>query len=139
MTTLYVSTHVVIGAAAGSLVAGVPTAIVAGVASHVLADMVPHHDYNTTRAGLTDTALTLGLICLGLWTRMTAPVMAGAVAAAVPDIEIGLRHLGARTGPLLFPSHSGLIPHGRSSRTVGAWLQGAAVAGSLLVLLSRWR
>ncbi len=134
---MYFTTHLITGAAVGSLMPGPGTAALLGATSHAVADMIPHHDYSTVAAGLVD--LGVGLTILGVGWNAGLPTVAivGAVAGAIPDLEVALKHLGLWPWPLLFPSHSGLLPHGRTSFWPGLGAQAALAAASLFILWGR--
>jgi hypothetical protein len=110
--------HVASGFAVGSRCRSIPAALLAGIASHVALDALPHHDYRHLAAHAGDTAAGLALTG-ALWRRcrrerrMTG--LAGAVGAVLPDVESALLFLGRMDeGRMRFPSHSGLIPHGQA-------------------------
>lgn len=76
--------HASIGAAVGSFFKRKSTAFVAGVASHLVADMLPHDDFDPkVEAPLL--AATLGAIAV--WKGLDSPEFAGAIGGMAPDIE----------------------------------------------------
>jgi hypothetical protein len=111
--------HLVAGFALGSHCRSVPAALVAGVVSHGVLDAMPHRDYRYLAAHISDGAVGIGLTGL-LWRRCASERrrygLAGAIAAILPDVEnvLVLLDMMDREG-VRFPSHSGLIRHGRAN------------------------
>ncbi|MBM3319079.1 MAG: hypothetical protein FJY73_00185 [Candidatus Eisenbacteria bacterium] len=107
MTTI---THAAAGAALGSLGLGSPASFLAGMASHLPLDLVPHWDLKRTWI---DTVLTVGALG-ALWIATGAsPLFWGAAGAALPDLEhlLPLRRKyfpghGARHGRALGRAHA---------------------------------
>jgi hypothetical protein len=111
--------HIATGFAVGSRCRSIPAALLAGIASHAALDALPHHDYRHLGAHAGDAAVGLALTG-ALWRRCRRKRrmagLAGAVGAVIPDVESVLLLLGRMDeGRMRFPSHSGLIPHGRAS------------------------
>ncbi|MFH1681415.1 MAG: hypothetical protein ABIH26_12345 [Candidatus Eisenbacteria bacterium] len=107
MTTI---THAAAGAAIGSLGLGSPASFLAGMASHLPMDFVPHWDIKRTWI---DTLLTLGALGAAFALTGSSPLFWGAAGAALPDLEhllpLGRKYFpghGARHGRALGRSHA---------------------------------
>jgi hypothetical protein len=114
--------------------------VLAALAAHALLDIVPHWDY-TRRPRVWAWALgdvTAAALVLGLaWLVLDMPgyvVWAGIVSAA-PDLDVLDAVLPLKKHRRLFPSHWRPYPHGRTGPFLGTLIQGAVVAGSVLVML----
>lgn len=107
-----VFTHFAAGALVGSFAPGAITASVLGLASHVILDMIPHYDFESVTL-----EIVLGLVVLGIligFDSCSLTVCLGGVFGVIPDIENLLYKLGKiRENQKIFPSHSGIVPHGR--------------------------
>ncbi|HHV63175.1 MAG TPA: hypothetical protein GXX51_11135 [Firmicutes bacterium] len=143
---MYCTTHTVAGAAAGLLAGDPVTGFILGLGTHAVLDALPHHDYSNTATGVLDTlvaAVIVGTIAaLGVGGRYG--ILSGAVGGAVPDLEVVRAHLNPRaylppnpSRRLIFPSHSGLIPHGRRWVPWGIVTQAAIVIAGLGFIISR--
>jgi hypothetical protein len=99
-------THLVAGAAVGTLAGRRGPAIGAGFLSHAFLDGIGHDDATVGMAGQAVLG-TAGLAALTLAWGPGSPTVAGAVAGAAPDVEVVLWILRGRPEPkrLLFPSH----------------------------------
>ncbi len=98
-----------VGGATGNPVAGVVT----GLASHALLDAIPHYDHPDWRLELAGGVLSL--VVLLLMPFATLPAVLGGLAGMLPDLENLFQKLGKmRRDQFVFPSHTGLIPHGRT-------------------------
>jgi hypothetical protein len=134
--------HAIAGFALGSRVRSVPVALAIGVASHALLDAMPHHDYRTFAAHAADGAASLA--CIAALARRTPSAsrraaVAGAIGAIVPDVETILLVLGVvGKEAMVFPSHTGLIPHGRTG-SLGTCVAYGAVAGASWLLVTARR
>ncbi len=127
-------THLAAGALVGGLLGNVPAAVAAGLASHAVLDALPHYDFPDWRIEIAGAALTLAL--LGLLGLGTAAAVAGGLAGVLPDLEILLWRLGRLPrSRFLFPSHSGLIRHGRATGPATLGWQAALAAGCFLTLM----
>jgi hypothetical protein len=129
IVSLHVATGGLIGAVAGSR----GRALGLGLLAHALGDAVPHQDVASRRfetlSGLA------GLALLAATRGPVDPVVVGAVAASVPDVEHVLP-LPRPRGRKLFPSHrirgwhkAGGLPASVQLLTAGLLL-GALAAGS---------
>jgi len=104
-------THIAVGALAGSFAPDPFLAGAYGVGSHVILDFVPHFDFERVRDELLLGALALGMVLL-IAGGKSEPLV-GALLGGVPDLE----NLFWKRGMIadeekIFPSHSGLVPHG---------------------------
>jgi hypothetical protein len=107
------SVHAALGAAIGRFVKNKPLAFVAGVASHFVGDIVPHHDMGPAEAP----------IVFGTMARIAqqhgwnSPQFWGALGGICPDFEHisgELRKDPRRHGPMeekIFPTHNGKVKH----------------------------
>lgn len=101
---MMVSVHALMGAALSRLCRGPKQAFLLGLASHFVADMIPHHDLDVLREGL---LLGGALGALGLTHGVRSREFAGAVGAALPDIESAVAVLrDLPDGKLILPNHS---------------------------------
>ena len=126
--------HIATGFAVGSRCRSVPAAFLAGIASHAALDALPHHDYRHLAAHAGDAAVGLALTGV-LWRRCRRKRrmagLAGAVGAVLPDVESVLLLLGrVDEGRMRFPSHTGLISHGRAGLRDTCILYTLLVAGA---------
>ncbi|MCP4517100.1 MAG: hypothetical protein GY824_17970, partial [Delftia sp.] len=121
------------GALVGGLCPNVWTAAGAGLASHAVLDAIPHYDHPDWRLELGGGVLML-LILLTLPCASAAAVVGG-LGGILPDLENLLQKLGRmKRSAFVFPSHTGLIPHGRElSRRHLGW-QVALAAGCFVAL-----
>jgi len=105
-------THVAAGALVGGLMQNPGAALVGGLASHALLDAIPHYDHPDWRvelAGGLASLLLLALLPFGSWAAAI-----GGIGGMLPDLENLLQKLGKmRCDQFVFPSHTGVIPHGR--------------------------
>lgn len=130
---MHVSLHLALGAVVGSLTGNPADGLAAGVASHVILDALPHWDYSGVAGGVVDLAVAAALTCTLVLAREPACVLMGAAGGTLPDVEVLRSYL--RPGrPLIFPSHSGALPHGRAA-SWWASLPAAVVAAAALAFL----
>ncbi len=136
-------THCAVGAIVGAMAPTRGVAVLAGLVSHAALDAVPHSDYSRASQGVID---VVAACLVAASFALAAPghdAVWGAAAAAIPDIEVAAAYLFPRAyAPggrlrLVFPSHSGLVPHGRTRFPEGALVQVLAVACGLLALAIR--
>ncbi|HVF10941.1 MAG TPA: hypothetical protein VNA16_09075 [Abditibacteriaceae bacterium] len=109
------SVHVALGAALGNRIKNKPLAFIAGFASHLLGDAVPHYDM-----GLTELPLMFGTLAFIIQKHgWNSPQFFGAAGAVLPDLEhipAELRKDPRRHEPMdekLFPTHNNRVPHGK--------------------------
>lgn len=115
---LHWTTHVITGAALGYSLGHRVPATLAGLASHLVLDIVPHHDPESDAGYVIDTLLgssALAALCLLRITRRQVelgPAIWGAVGAALPDVELAVKLLkDLDSEQLVFPTHNGTVPH----------------------------
>lgn len=124
--------HACVGAGVGSLLRGRAKAFVAGVASHVIADALPHKDCSPW-IDVPLTAAALGAVAA--WKGTQSPELWGAVGGVAPDLEHALVVAGViEPEQEIFPTHawSGAL-HGRE--TEGGWSQLACALAAVLLLV----
>ena len=123
-------THLVVGGAVGAWTGHGALAFALGVVSHAVLDAVPHYELDDFRLDLGITLVAVGgLVGWGYWLT---PVFWGALGGVLPDVEILLWKLGLlRDTQMVFPSHSGLIRHGRRLSFRGALPQVLLIMGAL--------
>ena len=118
--------HAVVGAAVGKLVGSRGGAFAAGVATHLLGDLLPHKDFDPkVEAPLL--AATLGLLA---WRcGVTSPEFLGAVGGVTPDVENAASVAGLiPRDAMRFPTHVGDGRfHGPKVRSAAPQLLGAAL------------
>ncbi|MCR4401803.1 MAG: hypothetical protein NUW12_03330 [Firmicutes bacterium] len=132
---MYCTTHFIAGAIIGVATPSPVLAAAAGLVSHAVLDYVPHSDYSRAVQGALDVAcsllVALGLLAAGADVRATA----GGLGAVLPDLEVAAAFVfpGAYTPHgrlrLVFPSHSGVIRHGRLAPPWGVLTQVLAILG----------
>ncbi len=105
-------THFAAGALAGAATGHIWLGSVAGLASHAVLDALPHYDHPDWRVELAGgVAALLLLLMLPFWTW---PAVLGGIMGMVPDLENLFQKLGRlRRERFIYPTHTGLIPHGR--------------------------
>lgn len=109
-----VAAHATLAAAIGTLARRRRHAFLAGIGTHLVADLVPHRDFDI----LTEAALaTAALTAIGFATGVGSAAFAGACGGVAPDLESGLAFLGV-VKRAHFPTHTGL--HGRPRREVAS-------------------
>ncbi len=141
------SVHAALGAAIGRLVRHPGLAFAAGVASHGLGDVIPHHDM-----GPAETPIVFAtLFEVGLVHGWKSPQFWGALGGILPDFEhipAELRQDPRRFQPMpekKFPTHNGRLPHSGwpLAERWGVWQQvvlfvlGLWLAGTLGKMLGR--
>jgi hypothetical protein len=130
-------THIIVGALAGSAAPHVALAPVFGLGSHIVLDVVPHYDFEKV-----GTELFLGgaaLLMLGLLGVLDVNAFLGGLFGALPDLENLLWKWGILPEEKkIFPSHSGVIPHGREVGPRNLILQ-TILAGLSVVIMVRIR
>lgn len=103
---MLLATHLVAGAAVGSVVERPLPRTLAALATHLVLDGVGHDDVSLSPAAqavLGAATLAVLATCCG----PTSPAVLGALAGAVPDTEIAfnLALFGGRVARYVFPSH----------------------------------
>jgi hypothetical protein len=122
--------HAVVGAAAGHRAGRRRAALAAGVGSHLVGDLIPHRDYPLA----IELPLMLAtLAILACRYGVAGPTFWGALGGVLPDVENGLHQVGLMPeSARLFPTHNGMLPHGRPIRSIANQL--LLVLAALLVL-----
>jgi len=106
-------THFAAGALVGGATGNPWAAAVAGLVSHAVLDAVPHYDHPDWRLELAGGLASLGLLLL--LPQASWPAVIGGVFGMLPDLENLFQKLGKmQRSRFVFPSHTGLIPHGRN-------------------------
>jgi hypothetical protein len=127
--------HALLGGAIGRYARRPGPALLGGALSHLLADLAPHRDFSLP-IELPVMLSALGFLALRHGASSSA--FLGAVGGVLPDVENGLWKLGVVPEEAkLFPTHSGLLPHGRPIRSIGNQVLLAAIALWLLGRPSR--
>jgi len=136
------TTHILAGGALGCLIDRPVPAVLAGVGSHMVMDVMPHYDPDTELGYVVDSLL--GLITLiyiagssrirGLDTSHA--ILWGAIGGALPDTEL-LVNLVEDVSPeqYVFPSHDGTLPHLQTGFEISMIVQATLV--TLLMILAR--
>ncbi|MBN2185428.1 MAG: hypothetical protein JW746_08885 [Candidatus Krumholzibacteriota bacterium] len=129
-----VFTHFAAGAVAGAFSPHAALVPVFALGSHMILDMIPHFDFESMFLEIVLGLIALGILLLGGVYSLS--IILGGVIAALPDLE----NLLVKTGKIgknrkLFPSHSGILPHGARAGLVNLTMQSvlsAAVLGFLI-------
>jgi hypothetical protein len=126
--------HALLGAAVGTLSGSREGALAAGLATHLLGDLLPHKDFDPkVEAPLL--AATLGL--LARRCGMTSPALVGAVGGVLPDVENAAMIVGVLPKTAMrFPTHVEDGKH-HGPKAASAWPQGVLAAACLALVLSR--
>lgn len=126
-------THFAVGALAGGLTGNVWSGALAGIVSHAVLDVFPHYDHPDWRMELAGGLA--GLLLLVLLPFASAAAVVGGLCGMLPDLENLLNKLGKLPREkFIFPSHTGLIPHGRKLGPGNLAVQGAIFAGCFVLL-----
>jgi hypothetical protein len=126
-------THFAAGALAGGVTGNVYLGAAAGLASHAVLDVIPHYDHPDWRLELGGGLLSL--VFLLLMPFFSWPAVVGGVFGMVPDLENLFQKLGRmRRDQFLFPTHTGLLPHGRELGPKTLVWQAVIFAGCFVLL-----
>jgi hypothetical protein len=110
------------------------SAALLGLASHIPLDWLPHFDFENVWLEVFLGLLAVAVLAAG--GSCTANICAAGIAAALPDLENLFWKLGIMGRERrIFPSHNGIIPHGREAGKLNLSAQivlSAAVIGFLL-------
>ncbi|HVP56502.1 MAG TPA: hypothetical protein VMU02_00260 [bacterium] len=110
-------THVAVGALLGSLVNNALAAFGLGVVSHIPLDAIPHFDFKDFRLDAVESVVFLVAV---LVVGGLSPMLFGAIGSVLPDIENLLWKVGLLDeNHKIFPTHSGLVKHGRARMAGG--------------------
>jgi len=106
-------THFAAGALAGGMTGNIWAGAAAGLVSHAVLDAIPHYDHPDWRVELVGGIASL--VFLLLMPFASLPAVVGGLFGMAPDLENLFQKLGKmRRSQFVFPSHTGLIPHGRN-------------------------
>jgi len=119
--------HAIIGAALGKSLKKKEQAFLAGIASHVIADFIPHKDL-TPESEVPLVFATLALI--GLGEGWKSPAFWGAIGATLPDLENAVSYL-RKDLPCIFPTHTGR--HGAKVEEVASQIGIALICLAVMV------
>ncbi len=107
-------THFAAGALVGGATGHVGAAVLGGLASHVLLDALPHYDFPDWRIELAGGGLALWVLLI--MPFVSWPAVVGGLCGMLPDLENLLQKLGRlKRSSFRFPSHTGLVLHGRET------------------------
>ena len=131
-----VFTHFAAGAVVGAFAPHPALFPVFALGSHMILDMIPHFDFENMLI-----EIVLGLIVLGgllLGGVYSLSIILGGIIAALPDLE----NLLVKTGKIgknrkIFPSHSGILPHGRKAGLLNLSMQ--AILSIVVLGFLIWR
>lgn len=130
---MYAVTHFSVGLMLGQAVDNSYTACTLGLVSHVVLDAIPHSDYGKIIHGVIDLAAALAVCCISVRAGAGASALTGGLAAVLPDLEVARAHLRMAKDEsqcryrFFFPSHNGLVRHGRAPLPWGVATQCATV------------
>ena len=144
---MFVTTHVLVGAAVGGLTRRPLLALPLGVASHLALDAVPHWGGVSSATFLAVAVVDglLGLTAMGAATVLSPPalrlaVLAGAAGAALPDLDKPADlFFGAHPFPPVFQAVHGAV---QRESVAWWWVEALAVAlsaAAVVTLLRRAR
>ncbi|MFT5234540.1 MAG: hypothetical protein ACI9UQ_002586, partial [Candidatus Krumholzibacteriia bacterium] len=126
-------THFAVGALAGGLSGNVYLGAAAGFASHAVLDVIPHYDHPDWRLELGGGIAALLLLLF--MPFFSWPALVGGIFGMVPDLENLAQKLGKlRRDQMVYPTHTGLLPHGRNLGPKAIGWQFAIFAVSFLLL-----
>ncbi len=126
-------THFAAGALAGAATGNPWAALTAGLASHALLDLFPHYDFDDWRHEVLIGLAPLLLLLFSPYASAAAVI--GGLAGCLPDLENLLQKLGRlERRRMIFPTHTGLLPHGARRGPRNLWVQAALAAGCLAAL-----
>jgi hypothetical protein len=126
-------THFAAGALAGAATGNPWAAAAAGLVSHALLDLFPHYDFDDWRHEVLIGLAPLLLLTLSPYASPVAVI--GGLAGCLPDLENLLQKLGRlERRRMIFPTHTGRLPHGARRGPRNLWVQAALAAGCLAAL-----
>lgn len=129
-------THVAAGALAGAFAPNLYLAPVFGLGSHILLDMIPHHDFEKMTVEIILAIVVIGLLAAA--GALGPAVILGLLFGILPDLENLLWKLGRiHDEQKIFPGHVGLLKHGAPAGVSSIYLQ--AISTVLVVLFFVWR
>lgn len=126
-------THLAAGALVGSWTGHAGAAAVAGLTSHAVLDLFPHYDFADWRV---EVGLGAGLLALLIaLPGGSLPAVVGGLAGCLPDLENLLWKLGSwERRRMIFPTHTGLLPHGAPRGPRNLWVQAVLAAACLAAI-----
>ncbi|MGD9548042.1 MAG: C25 family cysteine peptidase [Candidatus Krumholzibacteriia bacterium] len=126
-------THFAAGALAGGATGSPAWAVPAGLASHAVLDVIPHYDHPDWRIELAGGMVSLVVLLLLPFGSLAAVI--GGLAGMAPDLENLFQKLGKMPrSRFIFPTHTGLLPHGRALGPRSLIWQAGIFVGCLLAL-----
>jgi len=129
-------THVAAGALAGAYAPNLYLAPVFGLGSHVVLDMIPHHDFEKMAVEII--LALVAIVVLAVSGAMGPAVIMGVLFGILPDLENLLWKLGRiRDEQKIFPGHTGILKHGAPAGVSSIYLQ--AIFTALVLLFLVWR
>jgi hypothetical protein len=130
--------HLLSGFAIGTLAPSRRVAFTGGIASHAVFDAVPHRDYVSWSANAIDTAVAVALAAVlagRLPKERRVRAFLGAIGGVLPDMEtIAFKAGSLPADRRVFPSHSGVIRHGRGGAASTAALSIASIVAASLAV-----
>ncbi|MFY9355727.1 MAG: hypothetical protein WAP39_06195 [Bacillota bacterium] len=137
---MYAVTHFTVGLMLGQAAGNPYAAFALGLASHVILDAIPHSDYSKTIHGIADFVAVMAACYVSVRLGAGASGLVGGFSGVLPDLEVAIAHLrsggdlSAQKCRFFFPSHTGLVRHGRLRPPWGIVTQIAAVGAVWAVL-----
>ena len=126
-------THFAAGALAGGLTGSPGWGALAGLASHAVLDVLPHYDHPDWRLELGGGLAALALLLLMPFASWAAVI--GGIAGMMPDLENLFQKLGKmRRDQFVYPTHTGLLKHGRPLGPRNLGVQAAIFVACFVVL-----
>jgi len=126
-------THFAAGALAGGLTGSPVWGALAGVASHAVLDVLPHYDHPDWRLELGGGIAALALLLVMPFASVAAVI--GGIAGMLPDLENLFQKLGKmRRDQFIYPTHTGLLRHGRPLGPRNLGVQAAIFVGCFALL-----
>lgn len=126
-------THFAAGALVGGLTGSAALGAVAGLASHAALDMLPHYDHPDWRLELGGGIAALLLLLAMPFASWAA--VSGGIAGMLPDLENLFQKLGKlRRDQFVFPTHTGLLKHGRPLGPRNLFVQAAILVACFALL-----
>ena len=121
--------HALLGAAIGSVIEDKGLAFLAGMVSHIPADLAPHRDYSLA----VEVPMVIGaLAVIGVARGWKSPTFLGALGAALPDLENAFESHGeSNENRTIFPTHRASF-HGARAKSI--WPQ--VVLGGTCALIA---
>lgn len=131
------TTHALVGAAIGRLLGRTGPALVAGVVSHGVLDVLPHQDYTHARRGLLLDGLGVLAALSVAWRSGGSQAVVGALGGMLPDLEHARGGGNPHPPTKLFPSH--WIPHDRGIRGFNVATELCVAVTAFVVLIAAGR